>query len=94
MVSLREWMPADIYVIIVTNAEEMFSKESDSAEFHWFVQTMHEAGQFWSAPISDGDIFDRNAIPFHVILRAGSEAGRCQIKNRLGRDISLVAELE
>lgn len=94
MVSLREWMPADSYVIVVTNAQEVLTQEVDDKQFHWFIQTMHEVGQFWSSPINDGDIFDRCAIPFHVILRSRSEEGNQQIKNRLGRDITMVGEIK
>jgi hypothetical protein len=33
-----------------------------------FLKTFHNAGECWSKPILDNRIFNRRAIPFHVLL--------------------------
>ena len=53
----------------------------------------NEVGQFWSSPIKDGDIFDRDAILFHIVLLAKDEEGFRALKKRLGQDIAMVAEV-
>jgi Barstar (barnase inhibitor) len=65
---LDEWLPADAYILVVSNCTELLSQE-DTDELHWFLQTVREVGDWWGRPITDNDRFNRGPIPFHVVLR-------------------------
>lgn len=70
---LDEWLPADAYVLIVEQAEELLRDEKlDQMES--FLKTLEAAGEYWSKPVLDNDRFDRAAIPFHVLLHVSNDA--------------------
>lgn len=70
---LNEWLPADAYVLVVENAEELLQEEQPN-QMSALLKTLHEAGESWAKPITDNDRFNRRAIPFHVLLHV-SENG-------------------
>ena len=63
---LDEWLPAAAYVLVVEQAEDVLADQSD--QLIWLLKTLDETGTSWSRPVTDGDIFDRPAIPFHTLL--------------------------
>jgi hypothetical protein len=80
---LDEWLPADTYILVVEGAEELLQDES-SEQLAALIKTLHDAGEWWSKPVADNDRFNRNGIPFHVLLNVAetgpSAADRiCQI---------------
>jgi hypothetical protein len=64
---LDEWLPADAYILVIENSEELLEEEPPN-QLSAFLKTLHEAGDFWMKPISDNDRFNRKGIPFHVML--------------------------
>jgi hypothetical protein len=64
---LDEWLPADAYVLVVEGAEELL-KDEQPEQMAALMKTLHEAGEWWSKPIAGDDPFNRNGIPFHVLL--------------------------
>src|SRR5262245_45408621 len=64
---LDEWLPADAYVLMIEKAEELLQSEGPS-EMATLLKVLHSTGESWSKPITDNDRFNRNAIPFHVLL--------------------------
>lgn len=63
---LDEWLPADAYVLVVERAEELLVDDK-SADLAALLKTLDAAGSFWSKPVS-GSRFERDAVPFHVLL--------------------------
>lgn len=66
--SLNEWLPGDAYILVIDMPEEVLIDESPD-ELHWLVVTIEEVAEWWSHPITDNGPFNRDAIPFHVVLR-------------------------
>lgn len=64
---LDEWLPADAYILIVENAEELLREEQPN-QMSAMLTTLHEVGESWAKPIVNNDRFNRPAIPFHVQL--------------------------
>jgi len=64
---LDEWLPADAYILVVEGAEELLQDEQPE-QMAALMKTLHEAGEWWSGPIVDNEQFNRNGIPFHVLL--------------------------
>jgi len=67
---LDEWLPADAYVLVVEGAEDLLRDEEPS-QVVALLKTLHDAGEWWAKPITDNDRFNRDAIPFHVLLNVG-----------------------
>ena len=88
LISLREWMPADIYVIIISGAEDLLIE--DEVALHWLLVTLHEVGEFWAVSIEDNDIFNRPAVPFRVVLQVSDDGKLREFQDRLGEDAALV----
>jgi hypothetical protein len=64
---MDEWLPADAYVLIIENAQELLHEEQPSA-MSALLKTLHETGEWWAKPIADNGRFNRKEIPFHVLL--------------------------
>ena len=69
---LDEWLPADTYVLVIEGAEDLLQDES-SEQVIALLKTLHEAGEWWSRPVTDNGRFNRKAIPFHAVFNV-SEA--------------------
>lgn len=70
---LDEWLPADAYVLVVEGAEELL-RDEQAPQMAALLKTLHGAGEWWSRPVTDNDRFNRNAVPFHVLLNVGENA--------------------
>jgi len=64
---LDEWLPAAAYVLVVEDAEEVLRDERPD-QMVALLKTLHNAGEWWAKPITSNGRFNRNAIPFHVLL--------------------------
>lgn len=62
---LDEWLPADAYVLIIENAEELLQEEQPH-QMSAFLNTLHDVGESWAKPITDNGRYNRPEIPFHV----------------------------
>ena len=60
-------MPATAYVLVVEDAEEVL-RDEQPFQMEVLLKTLHEAGEWWAKPITDNGPYNRNAIPFHVLL--------------------------
>ncbi len=69
---LDEWLPAEVYVLVIEEAEQVLADASPD-QFAALLKTFHEAGEWWSKPIVDNDRFNRESIPFHVLLNISKE---------------------
>ncbi len=76
--SLDEWLPADAYVLEVTHPQSLL--ENAPEELLWFLKVMEEVYNWWSVPIVNNGLYNRPAVPFHVVLQA-SEA-ECEATQR------------
>lgn len=63
---LDEWLPGDVYILIVTHAEQVLVEEQH--EFKWLLKTLNEVGLWWSNPIVSNGRFNRASIPFHTVF--------------------------
>ncbi len=70
---LDEWLPADAYVLVVENAEEVLRDEAPD-QMAAFLKSLEGAGLFWSKPVDGNGRFDRKAVPFHVLLNVSVDA--------------------
>lgn len=78
---LDEWLPATAYVVVVERAEEILKE--DELELGVLFKVLNSVGNFWAEPIADGGRFDREAIPFHVLLNV-SESSKMDIDRLTG----------
>src|SRR5579862_9548504 len=69
---IDEWLRADVYILVVERAELMLS-EADAAQMAALLKTLHEVGEWWSAPIANNGRFNRDAIPFHTLLNSSAD---------------------
>lgn len=69
---LDEWLPADAYVLVIERAEEVLQEEEPS-QMAALLKTLNGAGEFWSKRVEGTGRFDRDAIPFHVLMNVSAE---------------------
>jgi hypothetical protein len=68
---LDEWLPALAYVIVVERAEEVLS--GDTEQLRALLKTFDAAGEFWSHPVVGPERFEREPVPFHLLLNVSVE---------------------
>lgn len=76
---LDEWLPADAYVLVVEQAEELLQGESMD-ELASLLKVLDTAGETWAKPIIDNDRFNREAVPFHVLLNLSTRADSASLR--------------
>lgn len=69
---LDEWLPADVYVLVVERAEDLLADEPEALAD--FLTTVNLSGNWWAKPVAGNGRFDRHALPFHVLLNVSSDA--------------------
>jgi hypothetical protein len=77
--TMDEWLPGSGYVLLIEEAELLFSDEE--VELVTFGRILEMVGKYWAAPIVDNGRFSRVAMPFHVVL----EGNVGSMVPRLGR---------
>ena len=70
---LDEWLPADAYILVIENADELL-RDEEPQQLMALLKTLHQAGDSWAQPIADNGRFDRKGIPFHVLLNVSDGA--------------------
>ena len=83
---LHEWMSGDAFILTVIRPQEVLIEEPD--ELQWLLLTIREAGEWWSHPITDNGIYNRNSVPFHLVLQCDQKELE-EVRRRFG-DISLL----
>lgn len=63
-----EWMPGDVYVLVVTDAKNILAEEPED-QLGALTNLLEEAGNEWSQPIETSEAWSRPAIAFHVIFQ-------------------------
>ena len=63
-----DWLGCDRYIIYIANADELLIQENED-DVEKLVELFEKIAQEWSNPVSLGEAWDRDAIPFHVILQ-------------------------
>lgn len=64
-----EWLPAGRgYVVVILNALNVLGNEVGD-RLQALVHSIVDAGREWSEPVNRGESWDREAIPFHVVLQ-------------------------
>lgn len=67
---MDEWLPADAYVLVVEQAEEVLS--GDAEQLSAMLTTFNAAGEFWSRPVDGPERFQRGPVPFRVLLNVST----------------------
>lgn len=65
------WLPGDGYILIARDAEMLLAQESDK-DFSALLELLQSVCEQWARPISEGEVWDRKALPFHVVLQTTS----------------------
>src|SRR3954471_10265372 len=68
-----EWLPFKSFVLVVTRANLVLKNEAEAA-FEVLLRTLERAGAEWAEQVNDGEEWDRDALPFHVLFQADGEA--------------------
>jgi hypothetical protein len=63
-----DWMPGDVYVLVITDAESLLAKESDD-QLEVLTRLLERAGHEWSQPVETSEAWARPAVAFHVLLQ-------------------------
>lgn len=63
-----EWMPGDVYVLIITDAKNVLGEESDD-QFEALTNLLEAAGSEWSEPVETSEAWARPAVAFHVVFQ-------------------------
>ena len=66
------WIAFDKLLLVISNADHVFSREPKEMDI--FLDVLKCAGERWSKSIQDGEIWDRDARPFHTIFVFSNEA--------------------
>lgn len=75
-----EWIPGDVYVLIITDSQNMLAGESDQLEA--LTTLLAEAGREWSRPVANSHLWKRPAVAFHVIFQC-DESEKQAVLSRL-----------
>jgi hypothetical protein len=64
-----EWLPPEAgYVVVFTDPLLVLDESPD--DFRVLVRTLTSVIQHWAAPIEAGEWWDRDGVPFNVVLAA------------------------
>jgi len=72
------WLPADVYVLIVTNAEEVLIEESEP-ELGTFTRILQLTGGEWAQAADDTGTQHSKPIAFHTIFQS-LELGKLSLR--------------
>jgi hypothetical protein len=62
------WLPGSAYVLICVDSLELLADESPD-QLAVLLRTLDHAASEWARPISQGEPWDRAAVPFHVLFQ-------------------------
>ena len=81
-----DWMPADAYILIVTDLGSVLSKE-DKGQFTILIDILQKVADEWSRPVDTTEAWARPAKAFHVIFQVSPvdfEEAQHQLKSAGG----------
>jgi RNAse (barnase) inhibitor barstar len=83
------WLPAAGYVIVIRDSTTVMSND-DTVAFGSFVRLLDNVASAWSVAIARGEVWDRPAKPFHVVMHtlAGDVAKLSKIMDDSGKSLS------
>lgn len=64
------WLPAEAYVLAIFDSADFL--RIDPAQLPLFIDAFERIATKWSAPITQGETWDRPAVPFHVIFHCAA----------------------
>ena len=64
-----EWLNAQGYLLVILGADDILA-DCDEADFKALMDHLITAACVWAKPIRDGQTWDRDERPFHVLLHA------------------------
>jgi hypothetical protein len=63
------WMPPRLgYVLVISHGEECLELTKDSG-LTWLVGSLERAATDWSISVDEGQPWDREPVPFHIVLQ-------------------------
>lgn len=90
---LDEWLPADAYVLVVERAEELLQDE-ELSEMTSLLKVLHTTGESWSRPVVNNGRFNRDALPFHVLMNLSDSASSEVTIAKVARDAGIAFRSE
>ena len=75
-----EWMPGDVYVLVITDAKNVLAEESDD-QLEALTNLLEEAGSEWSQSVETSEV-NRPAVAFHVAFQC-DESEKQAVMTRL-----------
>lgn len=76
-----EWMPADVYVLVITDAKHVLTEASHD-QLDALIHVLEDAGSEWSQPVNTSEAWNRAAVAFHVIFQC-DEPEKSAVMSRL-----------
>jgi hypothetical protein len=76
-----EWMPGDVYVVVITDPKHLLAEESDD-QLKALMELLEDAGGEWSRPVETSEAWARPAVAFHVIFQC-DETDKQAVMDRL-----------
>lgn len=76
-----EWIPGDVYVLVITDAKNVLAEESDD-QLEALTNLLEEAGSEWSELVETAEAWDRRAVAFHVVFQC-DESDKPAVISRL-----------
>ncbi|MEP2946468.1 MAG: barstar family protein [Lentilitoribacter sp.] len=74
------WLNYSKYVVYIQDSEKFLADEPPQ-NLQNILAIMEEVGQDWSEAVMQGEVFDRDAIPFHTVLLTNSASMPEAIRN-------------
>ena len=69
-----EWIQANGYLVVIKNADLLLSDEPFES-LEGLLSVLEDVGREWGVEIAEGNVWDRAALPFHVILELSEGEG-------------------
>ena len=66
-----DWLPAEGYLFVIKNSARLMIEESDNLEV--LLRILDRAGKEWATPVKEGEWWDREVLPFHMILQMSED---------------------
>jgi len=63
-----EWLDLNAYIIFIKHSKE-FLIEEKKEDVEVLVKIFNKVGEEWSLPVRLGEEWDRDPVPFHVIMQ-------------------------
>lgn len=68
MLSDLSWLKRDYYVVLIKDFERILEESGGHDARTGFEELLSDVGEEWGQPIEDGEVWDREAVPFHTVI--------------------------